>query len=62
MVTFSKKMQTGGFYYRKQYRPKETYRIFNTWMGDPHKIICLEAVLGEHTCYICACIHAYMHT
>jgi 4-aminobutyrate aminotransferase/(S)-3-amino-2-methylpropionate transaminase len=51
VVTFSKKMQTGGFYYKKEYRPKESYRIFNTWMGDPHKIICLQAVLGEE----CAC-------
>lgn len=26
-------------------RAKETYRIFNTWMGDPGKILLLEAVL-----------------
>ena len=27
------------------YRPKQSYRVFNTWMGDPSKIILLEAVL-----------------
>lgn len=26
-------------------RPKQSYRVFNTWMGDPSKIILLEAVL-----------------
>lgn len=27
------------------YRPKQSFRVFNTWMGDPSKIILLEAVL-----------------
>mmetsp|Transcript_13560 Transcript_13560/g.33232 ORF Transcript_13560/g.33232 Transcript_13560/m.33232 type:complete len:492 (+) Transcript_13560:118-1593(+) len=45
MVTFSKKMQTGGFYHRKDLAPSESYRIFNTWLGDPHKLMVLEAVL-----------------
>jgi len=44
-VTFSKKMVTGGFYYADHLRPKESYRIFNTWMGDPTKIVQLEAVV-----------------
>ncbi len=35
MVTFSKKMQVGGFYLRDAYAPAEAYRIFNTWLGDP---------------------------
>lgn len=30
---------------RTLYRPKQSYRVFNTWMGDPSKIILLEAVL-----------------
>lgn len=45
IVTFSKKMQTGGYYTRPEFRPKEGYRIFNTWMGDPGKMIQLQAFL-----------------
>ncbi len=45
MVTFSKKMMTGGFYYGDHLRPNMSYRIFNTWMGDPTKIVALEAVV-----------------
>lgn len=46
IVTFSKKMQTGGFYLKDELRPTEGYRIFNTWMGDPSKVILLEEMLG----------------
>ena len=35
MVTFSKKMLTGGIFHKKDLRPKQAYRIFNTWVGDP---------------------------
>lgn len=45
LVTFSKKMQLGGYYHVESLRPKQSYRVFNTWMGDPSKIILLEAVL-----------------
>jgi 4-aminobutyrate aminotransferase/(S)-3-amino-2-methylpropionate transaminase len=45
LVTFSKKMLTGGFFYADHMRPTQAYRIFNTWMGDPVKIVQLEAVL-----------------
>jgi 4-aminobutyrate aminotransferase/(S)-3-amino-2-methylpropionate transaminase len=45
MVTFSKKMLTGGIYHKKDLRPKQAYRIFNTWVGDPSKLLLLEAVL-----------------
>ncbi|XP_046355036.2 4-aminobutyrate aminotransferase, mitochondrial-like isoform X1 [Haliotis rufescens] len=44
-VSFAKKMLTGGFYYRQQYRPKEGFRIFNTWVGDPAKVTLLEEVV-----------------
>lgn len=27
------------------YRPKQPYRVFNTWMGDPSKLIILEEVI-----------------
>lgn len=45
MVTFSKKMLTGGIYHKSELRPKQSYRIFNTWVGDPGKVILLGAVL-----------------
>lgn len=32
IVCFSKKMLTGGYYYKSDVRPKEAYRIFNTWV------------------------------
>eukprot|EP00096_Caligus_rogercresseyi_P014073 TRINITY_DN660_c0_g1_i1.p1 TRINITY_DN660_c0_g1~~TRINITY_DN660_c0_g1_i1.p1 ORF type:complete len:488 (+),score=140.05 TRINITY_DN660_c0_g1_i1:140-1603(+) len=45
IVTFSKKMLTGGLYHKRELRPKQSFRIFNTWVGDPGKLILLEAVL-----------------
>ncbi|KAJ8725637.1 hypothetical protein PYW08_003820 [Mythimna loreyi] len=45
MVTFSKKMMTGGFYSKTLYKPPQPFRIFNTWMGDPSKLIMLDRVL-----------------
>jgi 4-aminobutyrate aminotransferase/(S)-3-amino-2-methylpropionate transaminase len=44
MVTFSKKMQVGGFYLREAFAPAEAYRIFNTWLGDPLRAAQLEVV------------------
>ena len=35
IVTFSKKMLTGGFYNKPELSPKHSYRVFNTWVGDP---------------------------
>ncbi|XP_008553071.1 4-aminobutyrate aminotransferase, mitochondrial [Microplitis demolitor] len=45
-VTFSKKMQMGGYYHTADLRPSQGYRVFNTWMGDPSKLIMLEAILN----------------
>lgn len=45
VVTFSKKMQVGGYFHHFDFRPKESFRIFNTWMGDPGKILLLEEVI-----------------
>ncbi|XP_022820144.1 4-aminobutyrate aminotransferase, mitochondrial-like [Spodoptera litura] len=45
LVTFSKKMLTGGFYFKPEYLPPQPLRIFNTWMGDPSKLIMLEQVI-----------------
>lgn len=45
IVTFSKKMQIGGFYHHEEMKAAQPYRVFNTWMGDPGKLILLEEVL-----------------
>ena len=45
IVTFSKKMLTGGFYNKPELSPKQAYRVFNTWVGDPGKVVLLDAVL-----------------
>ena len=46
IVTFSKKMQLGGYFHTMDMRPDQEYRIFNTWCGDPGKVIMLEAILN----------------
>nr|CAD7429059.1 unnamed protein product [Timema monikensis] len=46
IVTFSKKMQLGGYYMKSDLKVKEAYRVFNTWMGDPGKLVLLEGVLS----------------
>ncbi|KAG5899124.1 hypothetical protein JTB14_021624 [Gonioctena quinquepunctata] len=45
IVTFSKKMLTGGFYHNIDQKPQQAYRIYNTWCGDPGKLYLLEAFL-----------------
>ena len=44
-MTFSKKMQLAGYYCTEELVPRDAYRIFNTWMGDPVRLLQLEAVL-----------------
>ena len=38
-------MLTGGFYHKPELRPKQAWRIFNTWVGDPSKLVLLDSVL-----------------
>lgn len=45
MVTFAKKMQIAGYYYSDEYAPESSFQIFNTWMGDPLRLLQLEVVL-----------------
>ena len=45
LVTFSKKMQLGGYYCREDLAPAETFRIFNTFLGDPIRAAQLEVIL-----------------
>lgn len=48
MVTFSKKAQAAGFYYRDQtLRPDRPYRQFNTWMGDPARALLFKAIVRQ---------------
>eukprot|EP00054_Salpingoeca_dolichothecata_P004817 m.32022 g.32022 ORF g.32022 m.32022 type:complete len:494 (-) comp14885_c0_seq1:119-1600(-) len=47
MMTFSKRMQSGGYFHTTKLTPSKEYRIFNTWMGDPAKLILLEAIVKE---------------
>ncbi|PHH62700.1 hypothetical protein CDD81_6769 [Ophiocordyceps australis] len=48
MVTFSKKAQAAGYYYRsKDMRPNMPYRQFNTWMGDPAKALVFRGIINE---------------
>ncbi|XP_077979924.1 4-aminobutyrate aminotransferase, mitochondrial-like [Glandiceps talaboti] len=45
IVCFSKKMLTGGVFYSDKLGVGSGFRIFNTWMGDPSKVILLEKVV-----------------
>lgn len=45
IVTFSKKMQIGGYYCKEDYHPAEALRIFNTFLGDPLRLAQLEVIL-----------------
>lgn len=50
MVTFSKKAQTAGYYFANpELRPRLPYRQFNTWCGDPSKLILARAIYNEVT-------------
>lgn len=45
IVCFSKKYMVGGYFYGEHLRVKEPYRIYNTWMGEPTKLILLEKAI-----------------
>lgn len=50
MVTFSKKAQAAGFYYRDDaLRPDKPYRQYNTWMGDPARALLFRGIYNEVT-------------
>lgn len=48
IVTFAKKCQIAGYFTTDEMKPKEAYRIFNTWMGDPAKMLMLETLIAEY--------------
>lgn len=45
IVTWSKKFQLGGLYYRPELTPPEPWRIFNTFLGDPIRLAQFEVIL-----------------
>ena len=45
IVTFAKKMQMAGYFTTQEYEPTFPYQIFNTWMGDPVRIMLLERII-----------------
>lgn len=48
MVTFSKKAQTAGYFFGDDsLTPDKAYRQFNTWIGDPARVLMCNAVISE---------------
>lgn len=48
MVTFSKKFQAAGFYFSNpELQPKQAYRQFNTWCGDPSRALIAKTIYQE---------------
>ncbi|KAM3541460.1 hypothetical protein ARSEF1564_005621 [Beauveria bassiana] len=48
MVTFSKKAQTAGYFFgNPMLVPDKAYRQFNTWIGDPARVLLSKAVVEE---------------
>lgn len=45
IVTFSKKMQLGGYYSTAEFYPAEPYRLFNTFLGDPLRAAQLQVIV-----------------
>uniref|UniRef100_A0A8C7T8Q9 4-aminobutyrate aminotransferase, mitochondrial n=2 Tax=Oncorhynchus mykiss TaxID=8022 RepID=A0A8C7T8Q9_ONCMY len=45
IVSFSKKMLTGGYYQKDSFQPDKPFRIFNTWLGDHTKNLLLTEVI-----------------
>jgi 4-aminobutyrate aminotransferase / (S)-3-amino-2-methylpropionate transaminase len=45
IVTFSKKCQTAGFYTKPEFRSYTALKNFNTWLGDPIRVMQFDTVL-----------------
>jgi len=45
IVTFAKKMTVAGFYFRPQMSNNWGPSVFNTWVGDPGRLVILDAIL-----------------
>jgi 4-aminobutyrate aminotransferase/(S)-3-amino-2-methylpropionate transaminase len=44
IVTFSKKMQIAGYFTTTKYIPEHSFQIFNTWLGDPLRILLINEI------------------
>lgn len=48
IITFSKKFQAAGYYFSNpELRPEVAFRLFNTWLGDPCRLILAKAITHE---------------
>jgi 4-aminobutyrate aminotransferase/(S)-3-amino-2-methylpropionate transaminase len=47
IVTFAKKFQSCGFFAKPDFRIPGPYRNFNTWLGDPSRVLQTRAILDE---------------
>jgi 4-aminobutyrate aminotransferase/(S)-3-amino-2-methylpropionate transaminase len=47
IVTFSKKLQQAGYFAKPEFRPSQIYRNFNTWLGDPIRLMQVETILNS---------------
>ncbi|KAL2113218.1 hypothetical protein VUR80DRAFT_4925 [Thermomyces stellatus] len=48
IVTFSKRAQTAGYYFEDdKLVPDQAYRQFNTWIGDPARVLMAKAIVNE---------------
>ncbi|OZJ06225.1 hypothetical protein BZG36_00764 [Bifiguratus adelaidae] len=47
IVTFSKKFQAAGFYYKDELLPSKPYRLYNTWLGDPVRAMQAAQIVKE---------------
>jgi len=45
IVTFAKKMNAAGFFYRQEMNNNWGPTVFNTWVGDPVRLVVLDAIL-----------------
>ena len=54
-------MLSGGIYHKSSLRPPQGGRIVNTWVGDPHKTIMLEAV-SIYTIRACLLFECFQET
>jgi len=45
-VTFSKKLQQAGFFSKPEFRAPQTYINFNTWLGDPIRVMQVETIVN----------------
>ena len=45
IVTFAKKCQLGGFFFKDKLEVEGSYRLFNTWLGEPTKLVLLSTII-----------------